>query len=50
MIEFKTAVLLGAAMKMGAIVAETSEENADLIYNFGLFTCTKYEIKQNNVN
>jgi geranylgeranyl diphosphate synthase type II len=36
MIEFKTAVLLGAAMKMGAIVAETSEENADLIYNFGL--------------
>ena len=36
MIEFKTAVLLGAAMKMGAIVAETSEENADLIYTFGL--------------
>ena len=36
MIEYKTAVLLGAAMKMGAIVAETSEENADLIYNFGL--------------
>jgi geranylgeranyl diphosphate synthase, type II len=36
MIEYKTAVLLGAAMKMGAIVAETSEENANLIYNFGL--------------
>jgi geranylgeranyl diphosphate synthase, type II len=36
MIEYKTAVLLGAAMKMGAIVSETSEENADLIYNFGL--------------
>jgi geranylgeranyl diphosphate synthase type II len=36
MIEYKTAVLLGAAMKMGAIVAETTEENADLIYNFGL--------------
>ena len=36
MIEYKTAVLLGAAMKMGAIVAATSEENADLIYNFGL--------------
>jgi geranylgeranyl diphosphate synthase type II len=36
MIEYKTAVLLGAAMKMGAIVAQTSEENADLIYNFGL--------------
>jgi len=36
MIEFKTAVLVGAAMKMGAIVAETSEENANLIYDFGL--------------
>ena len=36
MIEYKTAVLVAAAMKMGAIVAETSEENADLIYDFGL--------------
>ncbi|MEO8516424.1 MAG: polyprenyl synthetase family protein [Flavobacterium sp.] len=36
MIEYKTAVLVGAAMKMGAIVAETSEENANLIYAFGL--------------
>ena len=36
MIEYKTAVLVAAAMKMGAIVAETSKENADLIYNFGL--------------
>ena len=36
MIEYKTAVLVAAAMKMGAIVAETSQENADLIYNFGL--------------
>lgn len=36
MIEYKTAVLLGAAMKMGAIVAETSEENSNLIYDFGL--------------
>ena len=36
MIEYKTAVLVGAAMKMGAIVAETSKENADLIYEFGL--------------
>lgn len=36
MIEYKTAVLVGAAMKMGAIVAETTEENANLIYDFGL--------------
>ena len=36
MIEYKTAVLVGAALKMGAIIAQTSKENADLIYEFGL--------------
>lgn len=36
MIEYKTAVLVAAAMKMGAIVAETSTENANAIYDFGL--------------
>ena len=36
MIEYKTAVLVAAAMKMGAIIAATSEENANLIYDFGL--------------
>ncbi len=36
MIEYKTAVLVAAAMKMGAIVAQTSAENGDLIYDFGL--------------
>lgn len=36
MITCKTAVLVGAALKMGAIVAETSEENANFIYDFGL--------------
>jgi geranylgeranyl diphosphate synthase type II len=36
MIEYKTAVLVAAAMKMGAIIAETSNENAHLIYEFGL--------------
>jgi geranylgeranyl diphosphate synthase type II len=35
MIEFKTAVLVGAAMKMGAIIADTSEENQNMIYDFG---------------
>lgn len=35
MIEYKTAVLVAAAMKMGAIIAETSEENQNLIYAFG---------------
>jgi geranylgeranyl diphosphate synthase type II len=36
MIEYKTAVLVAAAMKMGAIVAQTSKENSKLIYDFGL--------------
>ncbi|MEN9656400.1 MAG: hypothetical protein RL311_1381 [Bacteroidota bacterium] len=36
MIEYKTAVLVAAAMKMGAIVAQTSIENGELIYDFGL--------------
>lgn len=36
MIEYKTAVLVGAAMKMGAIVAGTTQTNCDLIYDFGL--------------
>ncbi len=36
MIEYKTAVLVAAAMKMGAIVAETTTENCELIYDFGL--------------
>ena len=36
MIEYKTAVLVGAAMKMGAIVAQASEESQNNIYEFGL--------------
>ena len=36
MIRLKTSVLVAAALKMGAIVAEASEENANLIYDFGL--------------
>lgn len=35
MIEFKTAVLVGAAMKMGAIVANASEEDQNHLYEFG---------------
>ncbi|RRQ50807.1 polyprenyl synthetase family protein [Maribacter algicola] len=36
MIEYKTAVLVAAAMKMGGIVANTSPQNQEHIYNFGL--------------
>ncbi|PQV48434.1 geranylgeranyl diphosphate synthase type II [Jejuia pallidilutea] len=35
MIEYKTAVLVGAAMKMGAIVAGASVADQDSIYEFG---------------
>jgi len=35
MIRLKTAVLLGGAMKLGAIVAKAKPEEADLIYAFG---------------
>lgn len=35
MIEYKTAVLVGAALKMGAIIAGVSKEKADAIYEFG---------------
>lgn len=36
MIKYKTAVLVGAALQMGAIVAQTSVENKELIYDFGV--------------
>lgn len=35
MIRLKTAVLLGGAMKLGAIVAKAKSEEAELIYEFG---------------
>ena len=35
MIEYKTAVLVGAAMQMGAIVAKASKEDQKNIYEFG---------------
>ncbi|WP_299098548.1 polyprenyl synthetase family protein [uncultured Winogradskyella sp.] len=35
MIEYKTAVLVGAAMKMGAIVSKASIEDQNAIYEFG---------------
>lgn len=35
MIRLKTSVLLGGAMKIGAIIAGASDENCELIYSFG---------------
>ena len=36
MIEYKTAVLVAAALQMGAIIAKASEKEQSEIYNFGL--------------
>lgn len=36
MIRLKTAVLIGACLKIGAIIAKSSPENTELIYRFGL--------------
>lgn len=36
MIRLKTSVLLGAALKMGGIVAKASDEDLDLLYKFGM--------------
>lgn len=36
MIRLKTSVLVAAALKMGAIIAESSEEDAQKMYDFGL--------------
>ena len=36
MIRLKTSVLVASALKMGAIVAEANDQNANLIYDFGL--------------
>lgn len=35
MIEYKTAVLVGAAMKMGALVANAPDQDVEKIYDFG---------------
>ncbi|WKZ75290.1 MAG: polyprenyl synthetase family protein [Vicingaceae bacterium] len=35
MITLKTAVLLGAALKMGAVIANANEKDADALYHFG---------------
>jgi geranylgeranyl diphosphate synthase type II len=45
MIEYKTAVLVAAAMKMGAIIAKTSGENANLIYDFGLHLGLAFQLQ-----
>lgn len=45
MIQYKTAVLVGAAMKMGAIIAKGSKESQDLIYDFGINLGTAFQLQ-----
>ena len=45
MIEYKTAVLVGAAMQMGAIVAEVSVEDQEALYNFGRYLGVAFQLQ-----
>ncbi|MDB9720570.1 polyprenyl synthetase family protein [Winogradskyella sp.] len=45
MIAYKTAVLVGAAMKMGAIVADASEEDQNAIYDFGRYLGIAFQLQ-----
>ena len=45
MIQFKTSVLLGCAMKVGALVGGGSKEDADALYEFALLLGTSFQIK-----
>jgi geranylgeranyl diphosphate synthase type II len=45
MIRLKTSVLLGAALEMGAIIADTTNEQQKLIYDFGQFLGIAFQIQ-----
>ncbi|HLV45820.1 MAG TPA: polyprenyl synthetase family protein [Flavobacterium sp.] len=45
MIDYKTAVLVGAALEMGAIVAETSDKNRQDIYDFGRYLGIAFQLQ-----
>ncbi len=45
MIRLKTSVLLGAAMKMGAIIGRAPEKDAALLYTFGINTGMAFQLR-----
>lgn len=45
MIRLKTSVLLGSAMKMGALVAGASADDQNRVYDFGLFTGLAFQVQ-----
>lgn len=44
MIRLKTAVLVGCALKMGAIIGNSNEKDANLMYDFGVNLGTAFQI------
>lgn len=45
MITYKTSVLIGAAMEMGAMIANVSEKESKAIYNFGLYLGLAFQLQ-----
>jgi geranylgeranyl diphosphate synthase type II len=45
MIKFKTSVLVGAALQMGAIVAGASKEEQEKIYDFGIYLGLAFQLQ-----
>jgi geranylgeranyl diphosphate synthase type II len=45
MIQYKTAVLVGCALKMGALIGEASEKESNHLYQFGLLLGTAFQIQ-----
>ena len=45
MIRLKTAVLVGCALKMGAVIGGAAEEDAQAIYDFGVLLGTAFQIQ-----
>ena len=45
MIEYKTSVLVAAAMQMGAVIAHTSEKDQELIYEFGRYLGIAFQLQ-----
>ncbi|MDX5320037.1 MAG: polyprenyl synthetase family protein [Bacteroidota bacterium] len=43
-IEIKTAVLLGCSLKTGAFIAQADESDADLLYDFGIYTGIGFQL------
>lgn len=45
MIRLKTSVLLGAALKIGAIISDASDKNQELLYQFGVHIGIAFQIQ-----